>query len=145
MSDDRIQEVLDAIASLDPEETLKLVEEIRESADRRIRSFRILVGSPWMASRPMFLLFQVVWVVVAALSLIAGIYLLTPAYSFSGGNATKLMSSFLEAVAENPELLGVADPIMKLLGFAMIVVAVVAFYQAHILRQAYDEFWGEKE
>lgn len=143
MSGDRVQEVFDAIASLDSEETLELVEKIRESTNRRIRSFRILLGSPWMTSKPMFLLFQVVWVVVAALSLIAGIYLLTPAYSFSGGNSTKLISSFLEAVAENPGLLGVADPIMKLMGFAMIVVAVVSFYQAHILKQAYDEFWGE--
>ncbi|RLG47189.1 MAG: hypothetical protein DRO06_03230 [Thermoproteota archaeon] len=145
MSGDRVQEVLEAIASLDPEETIRLAEKIRESGDRRLRSFRILVSSPWMASRPTALIFQAIWVMVAALSLIAGIYLLTPAYSFPGANATASVRAFLEAIAENPELLSVADPIMRLLGFAMIVVAVVAFYQAHMIRQAYEEFWGEEE
>ncbi|MCD6348055.1 MAG: hypothetical protein J7L91_00315 [Candidatus Korarchaeota archaeon] len=144
-SEDRIGEIIDAIASLSTEESRVLAERIRESENKRVRSFRILVCNPWMINRASFLLLQVVWVVVAALSLIAGIYLLTPAYAISGENAGELMKSFLEAVAQNPELLKVADPVMKLLGFAMLVVAVVAFYQAHLLRQAYDEYWGGGE
>ncbi len=138
---ERVREILSALDSLAPEEARELAEELRKADTRRMRSLRILVCNPWMVNRVYFLLMQVAWVVVAAMSLIAGIYLLTPAYAVSG-NTSEMMRSFLEAVAQNPDLLGVADPVMKLLGFAMLVVAVVAFYQAHILRQAYEEHWG---
>ncbi len=138
---DKVKEALDLLESLMPEEARKLAEELRRSDNKRLRSFRILLCNPWMVNRLSFLLLQVAWVVVAAMSLIAGIYLLTPAYAVSE-NTSEMMRSFLEAVASNPDLLGVADPVMKLLGFAMLVVAVVAFYQAHILRQAYEEHWG---
>lgn len=81
-----------------------------------------------MASRLKFLLFQVVWVVAAALSLLAGICLLTPIRSFSKGTPQSV-SSFLKAVAGNPDLLRMTDPIMKLMNFTTIVVIVVAFYR----------------
>ena len=138
---ERVKEILRALDSLTPEQARELAEELRKADTRRLRSLRILICNPWMVNRLSFLLLQVAWVVVAAMSLIAGIYLLTPAYAVSG-NTSEMMRSFLEAVAQNPDLLGVADPVMKLLGFAMLVVAVVAFYQAHILRQAYEEHWG---
>ncbi len=121
-----------------------LAEAVRDSTEEKVKSFRILVANPWMSSRFAAVFFQILWVVVASLSLIAGIYLLTPVYSFAGTNATELIRSFLVAVAENPELLRITDPIMRLLGFAMIVVAVVAFYQAHMIKQVYEEFWGGK-
>ena len=138
---EKVKGILRALDSLTPEEARELAEELRKADTRRMRSLRILICNPWMVNRAYFLLLQVAWVVVAAMSLIAGIYLLTPAYAVSG-NTSEMMRSFLEAVAQNPDLLGVADPVMKLLGFAMLVVAVVAFYQAHILRQAYEEHWG---
>ncbi len=138
---EKVADIMRALDSLTPREARELAEELRKSETRRIRSLRILICNPWMVNRIYFLLLQVAWVVVAAMSLIAGIYLLTPAYAVSG-NTSQMIRSFLEAVAQNPDLLGVADPVMKLLGFAMLVVAVVAFYQAHILRQAYEEHWG---
>ena len=141
MTTTRVEEALDLLESLTPEEARELAEELRRSDSKRLRSLRILLCNPWIVNRLSFLLLQVAWVVVASMSLIAGIYLLTPAYAVSG-NTSEMMRSFLEAVAQNPDLLGVADPVMKLLGFAMLVVAVVAFYQAHILRQAYEEHWG---
>ncbi len=141
LGSEKVEEILRALDSLTPEEARELAEELRKVDTRRMRSLRILICNPWMVNRAYFLLLQVAWVVVAAMSLIAGIYLLTPAYAVSG-NTSEMMRSFLEAVAQNPDLLGVADPGMKLLGFAMLVVAVVAFYQAHILRQAYEEHWG---
>lgn len=139
--DDRVKEALNLLESLGPDEAKELAEELRRTESRKLRSLRILMCNPWMVNRISFLLLQLAWVVVAAMSLIAGIYLLTPAYAVSG-STSEMMKSFLEAVASNPDLLGVADPVMKLLGFAMLVVAVVAFYQAHILRQAYEEHWG---
>ncbi len=138
---EKVEKILEEIAALSPEESRDLADLMRRSEDKGIRSLRVLMCNPWMMNRATFLLLQLAWVIVAAMSLIAGIYLLTPAYAISG-NTTEIMRSFLEAVAQNPDLLGVADPVMKLLGFAMLVVAVVSFYQAHMLRQAYEEHWG---
>ncbi len=137
----RVEKILKELADLSPEESRELADEMRRSENRKVRGLKILICNPWMMNRATFLMLQLAWVIVAAMSLIAGIYLLTPAYAISS-NTTEIMKSFLEAVAQNPDLLGVADPVMKLLGFAMLVVAVVAFYQAHMLRQAYEEHWG---
>ena len=142
MSTERVKGIIEELSSLTPDEIFMLAEMVRDSSDDRVKSFRILVSNPWMASRCAAIFFQLMWVIVASLSLIGGIYLLTPVYSFAGTNATELLKSFLTAVADNPGLLRITDPIMRLLGFAMIVVAVVGFYQAHMVRQVYEEFWG---
>ena len=139
----RVDEVLEAIRSLNRDELNQLVERIRESQDRKLRAFRILLANPWMGERFSSILIQAFWVIIASLSLIAGIYMLTPAFTVSEGGY-EYVSEFLKAIAERPEIIGVADPIIKLMGFAMLLVAVGSFYQAHLIRRAYEYRWGEE-
>ena len=121
--------------SRDNEKMLMIVNEIRR--DRELRDFAEYVKRPWIANKALALAVQLLWIAIAAISFMMGVYLFFPTYVFFGGtriaNSTAIIWSTLELISKNPQILAVVDPLFKILGLAMIAVAIVSLYQAHAI------------
>ncbi len=108
--------------------------------DEDFRRFIEIARYPWGGNVTIARLFQILWVITAALAFMMGIYLFFPPYLFfgevRGGNATALIERTLEIVSKNPHILMVIDPLFKVLGFVLMIIAILSLYQAHMIGTA---------
>lgn len=111
------------------------LDRMRKDAD--FRRFVEKARQPWGGNITLARFLQVLWVIAAALAFMMGIYLFFPPYLFfgevRGGNATAIIERTLEIVSKNPHILMVIDPLFKVLGFVLMIIAILSLYQAHII------------
>ena len=118
----------------DKEKYIEILDRMRENEDIRIFSDRLLHS--WKTSRVLRFILQVAWIVAAAVSFMMGVYLFFPPYIFFGrvsGNFTTILQRTMELVSKSPQILLVIDPLFKVLGFAMMIIAIISLYQAHLI------------
>ncbi|HDI74388.1 MAG: hypothetical protein DRJ52_04220 [Thermoprotei archaeon] len=117
------------------EELSRTLDRMRK--DKDFRRFVEKARQPWRGNVTVARFLQVLWVIAAALAFMMGIYLFFPPYLFfgevRGGNATAILKKTLEIVSKNPHVLMVIDPLFKVLGFVLMIIAILGLYQAHII------------